>query len=140
LNDAINGQLPPFLNLGRIGVELGLQGAQFTATSAAAENQSLAFPMSLHTIPSNKDNQDVVSMGANAAWMVLQTLDNAFDIAAILAVALSQGVEAADAEARLSSRSRALIVRRRDIAPVFRTDAALSERLAAMSQMLKEER
>lgn len=140
LNDAINGQLPPFLNLGRIGVELGLQGAQFTATSAAAENQSLAYPMSLHSIPSNKDNQDVVSMGANAAWMVLQTLDNAFDIAAILAVALSQGVEAAGAEARLSSRSRALIERRRAIAPVFRSDAALSERLAAMSQMLKEER
>ncbi len=139
LNDAINGALPPFLNLGRIGIELGLQGAQFTATSTAAENQSLAFPMSLHTIPSNKDNQDIVSMGANAAWMVLQTLDNAFDIAAILAVALSQGVEAAGASERLSSRSRALIARRREVAPVFRIDAALSERLAAMSALLKGE-
>ena len=31
LNDAINAKLPPFLNLGRLGVELGMQGAQFTA-------------------------------------------------------------------------------------------------------------
>jgi histidine ammonia-lyase len=139
LNDAINGQLPPFLNLGRLGVELGLQGAQFTATSAAAENQSLAFPMSLHTIPSNKDNQDIVSMGANAAWMTLQTIDNAFDIAAILAIAISQGVEAAAAGERLSSRSRALIARRREIAHVFRIDRPLSEQLAAMSRMLKSE-
>ena len=65
--------------------------------------------MSLHTIPSNKDNQDIVSMGANAAWMAQQTIDNAFDIAAILAVALSQGVEAAGAGERLSTRSRILI-------------------------------
>lgn len=137
LNDAINGKLPPFLNLGRIGVELGLQGAQFTATSTAAENQSLAFPMSLHTIPSNKDNQDIVSMGANAAWMALQVIDNAFDIAAILAVALSQGVEAAGAGARLSSRSRVLIERWREIAPVFQIDTVLSGRLAAMSRLLK---
>ncbi len=137
LNDAVNGILPPFLNLGRLGIELGLQGAQFTATSTAAENQSLAYPMSLHTIPSNKDNQDIVSMGTNAAWMTLQTIDNAFDIAAILAVALSQGVEAAGAEGRLSSRSRALIAQWREVAPLFQADVSLSESLAAMSGLLK---
>ncbi len=78
-------------------------------------------------------------MGANAAWMVLQALDNAFDIAAVLALAVSQAVEAAGASERLSSRSRALIAQRREIAPVFRIDTPLSERLAAMSRMLKGE-
>jgi histidine ammonia-lyase len=139
LNDAINGKLPPFLNLGRIGIELGLQGAQFTATSTTAENQSLAYPMSLHSIPSNKDNQDIVSMGANAAWMVLQTIDNAFDVAAILAIALSQALDASGMRETPSSRSRALIERWRTVAPVFGTDAALSERLAAMSRLLRHE-
>jgi histidine ammonia-lyase len=138
LNDAVNGKLPPFLNLGRLGIDLGLQGAQFTATSAAAENQSLAYPMSLHTIPSNKDNQDVVSMGANAAWMVLQTLGNAFDIASILAIALSQGVEAGGAGERLSKPSRMLVERWRGVMPVFRTDTVLSEGLAGMSSLLRE--
>ncbi len=137
LNDAINAELPPFLNFGRLGVELGLQGVQFTATSTAAENQSLAFPASAHSIPSNKDNQDVVSMGANAAWLTMQTIDNSFDIAAILAVALSQGAEAAGAGERLSSTSKMLLAQRREIVPIFRKDVSLSQPLAAMSRALK---
>ncbi len=137
LNDAVNAKLPPFLNLGRLGVELGLQGVQFTATSTAAENQSLAFPASVHSIPSNKDNQDVVSMGANAAWLTMQTIDNSFDIAAILAVALSQGAEAAGAGERLSSTSKMLLAQRRAIVPIFRNDVSLSQPLATMSGALK---
>jgi histidine ammonia-lyase len=137
LNDAVNAKLPPFLNLGRLGIELGLQGAQFTATSTAAENQTLAFPASVHSIPSNKDNQDVVSMGANAAWLTMQTIDNSFDIAAILAVALSQAAEAAGAGERLSSTSGMLLAQRREIVPIFRSDVSLSQPLATMSRALK---
>jgi histidine ammonia-lyase len=128
LNDAVNGTLPPFLNLGRKGVELGLQGAQFTATSTAAENQALAAPMTVHSIPSNKDNHDVVSMSANAARLRMQTLENGCDIAAILALALSQGVEASAADRPLSSRTREMIRDIRKIAPVFAEDAPLRDR------------
>jgi histidine ammonia-lyase len=136
LNDRINCKLPPFLNLGRLGVELGMQGAQFTATSTAAENQSLAFPMSVHTLPSNKDNQDIVSMGANAAWLTLHAIDNAFDIAAILTVALSQGVAAAHAEERLSTQSKRLVDQFRQVVPVFTGDLSLSSSLTAMSKAI----
>jgi histidine ammonia-lyase len=137
LNDAINCILPPFVNLGRIGVELGMQGAQFTATSTAAENQTLAFPMSLHSISCNKDNQDIVSMGANAAWLTLQTLDNAFDIAAIHAVSLSQAVEALGVLAELSPASRTQVLAWRDLAPVFRKDTLTSGMLAEVATSLR---
>jgi histidine ammonia-lyase len=83
LNDTINGILPPFLNTGRLGLDLGFQGLQFVATSTAAENQMLSNPMSIHSIPSNKDNQDIVSMGVNAALSAAQVIHNAFQITAI---------------------------------------------------------
>ena len=137
LNDAVNCILPPFVNLGRIGIELGMQGAQFTATSTAAENQTLAFPMSVHSISCNKDNQDIVSMGSNAAWLTLQTLDNAFDVAAIHAVSLSQAVEALGILGELSPASRDQILAWREIAPVFRQDTLTSAVLNAMADHLR---
>jgi histidine ammonia-lyase len=137
LNDAVNAILPPFVNLGRIGIELGMQGAQFTATSTAAENQTLAFPMSLHSISCNKDNQDIVSMGSNAAWLTLQTLDNAFDVAAIHAVSLSQAVEALAIHDQLSAASRERLAGWRAIVPVFREDTLTSGMLAEVATALR---
>lgn len=66
-NNKINEKFPPFANLGVIGLDLGLQAAQFTATSTTAENQTLSNPMYVHSIPNNGDNQDIVSMGTNSA-------------------------------------------------------------------------
>jgi histidine ammonia-lyase len=137
LNDAVNCILPPFVNLGRVGIELGMQGAQFTATSTAAENQTLAFPMSLHSISCNKDNQDIVSMGSNAAWLALQTLDNAFDVAAIHAVTLSQAVEALGVMDALSPASQSRVAEWREIVPVFRTDTLTSGMLAQVATALR---
>ncbi len=44
LNDKLNQILPPFVNLGVLGFNFGMQGMQFTATSTVAENQTLSFP------------------------------------------------------------------------------------------------
>src|SRR5690606_35139727 len=69
LNSKINELLPPFINLGKLGLNFGMQGAQFTATSTTAENQALSTSLYIHSIPNNNDNQDIVSMGTNAALM-----------------------------------------------------------------------
>lgn len=108
LNDRINEILPAFLSEGRPGLDMGLQGAQFTATSTAAENQTLAYPMSLHSIPSNKDNQDVVSMGANAALMARRTALNACDVLAVLGLAVVRAVSLLKIHETLAPRTLAL--------------------------------
>jgi histidine ammonia-lyase len=69
LNEKLNQKFPPFVNLGVLGFNFGMQGMQFTATSTVAENQTMSFPMYVHSIPNNNDNQDIVSMGCNAALM-----------------------------------------------------------------------
>lgn len=83
VDPALNGDLPDFLALSDSGLACGFMGAQYTATSIASENLDLAAPSSVKSIPSNGQNQDVVSMGLNAARRCLRLNAN---LAAILAV------------------------------------------------------
>lgn len=103
LNDKLNQKLSPFINLGKIGLNFGLQGMQFTATSTTAENQTLSFPMYLHSISNNNDNQDIVSMGCNAALITRKVIDNSFDVLAIQMLAVVQAIDYLQCHARLSS-------------------------------------
>lgn len=103
LNDKLNQKLSPFINLGTLGLNFGLQGMQFTATSTTAENQTLSFPMYLHSISNNNDNQDIVSMGCNAALMTRKVIDNSFDVLAIQALALAQAIDYLKCQSRLST-------------------------------------
>ncbi len=105
LNDKLNQRLPPFINLGKLGLNFGLQGMQFTATSTTAENQTLSFPMYLHSISNNNDNQDIVSMGCNAAMLTHKVIDNAFDVLTIQAIAVVQAIDFLKCQPRLSSFS-----------------------------------
>ena len=103
LNDKLNQKLPPFINMGTLGLNFGLQGMQFMATSTVAENQTLAFPMYVHSISSNNDNQDIVSMGCNAALMTKKVIDNSFDVLSVQLLALMQSIDYLKCQSRLSS-------------------------------------
>jgi histidine ammonia-lyase len=93
LNNKLNEKLPPFINLGQLGFNFGLQGMQFTAVSTTAENQTLSNPMYVHSIPNNNDNQDIVSMGANSALMARKVIDNSFQVLAIESLAVCQAID-----------------------------------------------
>jgi histidine ammonia-lyase len=93
LNPALNNQFPAFLNLQKLGFNFGLQGAQFTATSTVAENQTLSFPNYVHSIPNNNDNQDVVSMGTNSAVLTAKVIENSFQVMAIHLMAVCQAID-----------------------------------------------
>lgn len=106
MNPKLNNGFPPFANLGRPGLNFGLQGIQFTAVSSAAENQTLANPMSIHSIPNNNDNQDIVSMGANAALLTRRVISNNYRILAVLHMALMQIFNDASLRQASASHSR----------------------------------
>ncbi len=93
MNDALNKKFPPFLNAGKLGLNFGFQGLQFTATSTTAENQSLSNSVYVHSIPNNNDNQDIVSMGTNSASMAKQVIDNSFQVIAIHIMANCQAID-----------------------------------------------
>lgn len=102
----LNGKFPPFLNVGTLGFNLGLQALQFVATSTTALSQTLAFPQYVHSIPTNGDNQDVVSMGTDAGLVAKKVIENGFVVLAIEAVALAQAVDCLGIASELSYAAR----------------------------------
>jgi histidine ammonia-lyase len=85
--------LSPMLAGGAPGLNSGFSGAQLLATSLAAEARLLGTAASIQTIPTNANNQDVVSMGMIAAKMTRATLPLCWKILAIEALALVQAAD-----------------------------------------------
>jgi histidine ammonia-lyase len=122
LNNKLNQKFPPFVNLGVLGLNFGMQGIQFTATSTVAENQTLSFPMYVHSIPNNNDNQDIVSMGCNAALMTKKVIDNSFAVLGIQLMTILQAIDYLECQERLSPHTLALYTVVRKIFPKFIED------------------
>lgn len=90
LDPHINKPLPDFLAHGDSGLFCGFEGGQYLATSIASENLDLSSPSSVKSIPSNGQNQDVVSMGLNSARKSLQLCENVTTILAVLVASCYQ--------------------------------------------------
>lgn len=125
LNSKINEILPPFVNLGTLGFNFGMQGVQFTATSTTAENQMLSNPMYIHSIPNNNDNQDIVSMGTNAAIITSKVIENAFEVLAIELITIVQAIDYLEQKDAISSVTRKIYDDIRQIIPVFSEDQVM---------------
>lgn len=136
-HDRINGILPPFVNLGTLGLNYGLQASQFTATSTTAESQTLSNPMYVHSIPNNNDNQDIVSMGTNSALICKHVIENCFQVMAIHMIALAQAVDCLRIQDKLSPCTRNLYESIRNTVPVFITDSPKYKDIERVETMLK---
>ncbi|MFR9566327.1 MAG: aromatic amino acid ammonia-lyase [Rikenellaceae bacterium] len=137
-HDRINGILPPFVNMGKLGLNYGLQAAQFTATSTTAECQMLSNPMCVHSIPNNNDNQDVVSMGTNSALITQKVIENSFQVMAIEMIALVQAVDCLQISDRLSCETRKLYDNIREIVPPFVEDTTKHKEIEQVINYLKK--
>jgi len=82
--------LPIFL-VKEPGLHSGLMIPQYTAASIVSENKQLCTPASVDTIPSSNNQEDHVSMGANAATKCLRITVN---IEKVLAIELLTAVQA----------------------------------------------
>lgn len=133
----INEILPPFVNLGILGLQYGLQGAQFTATSTTAECQTLSNPMYVHSIPNNNDNQDVVSMGVNSALIAKHIIENSFQVLSIHFMALAQAVDYLKIETKMSAKSRKIYQEIRKCVPVFVEDTPKYKEIEKLIEHLK---
>ncbi|WP_028979588.1 HAL/PAL/TAL family ammonia-lyase [Sporocytophaga myxococcoides] len=122
MNNKLNGKIPPFANLGKLGLNFGMQGVQFTATSTTAENQVLSNPMYVHSIPNNNDNQDIVSMGTNSALLTKKVIENTFEVISIEMMSILQGIDYLDIEGKLSGKTHKVYQALRKIFPRFEND------------------
>ncbi len=137
LNEKLNQILPPFVNLGVLGFNFGMQGLQFTAVSTTAENQTLSFPMYVHSIPNNNDNQDIVSMGCNAALMTKKVIDNSFEVLAVQMMTVVQAIDYLNCQEKLAPATLAVYRSIRKIFPKFVEDQPKYEELELVKQYIK---
>jgi histidine ammonia-lyase len=97
----ISGQhnLPMFL-VKEPGLHSGFMIPQYTAASIVSENKQLCTPASVDSISSSNNQEDHVSMGANAATKCKRVIDN---VEKILAIELLSAAQALDFRKPLKS-------------------------------------
>lgn len=78
--------------------------------------------MYVHSITNNNDNQDIVSMGTNAALMTRRVIDNTYHVMAIHMITILQAIDYLKVKSKLSSYSREKFSDLRKIVPKFTED------------------
>ena len=78
-NDGLTDLLAPKQE----GLSCGFEGLQYTSTSIVAEMKSLASPASIQSIPSNLNNQDLVSMGMISARQAFDLAQNSLTVVCV---------------------------------------------------------
>jgi len=137
-NPESNGDLPAFLQDRAPGLHSGLMGAQVTATSLVAEMRSRSTPASTQSIPTNADNQDVVTMGTIGARRTAEHLDRLWELIAIAGLTVARALELTDADREaFSATSQRLSERVREASPPLEGDRPLSNDIARLADLLR---
>ncbi len=137
LNPKLNDFLPAFVNASKLGLNFGMQGAQFPAVSTTAENQMLSNSMYVHSIPNNNDNQDIVSMGANSAMLTRKVIDNCYEVLATEMATILQALYILQYDDRLSSSTTLKIEDLKKIFPQIKEDRVLYKDIQNLKGYLK---
>jgi histidine ammonia-lyase len=83
----------PAMLLPQSGLDSGMMLPQYTAAALVSDNKTLAHPDSVDSIPSSANQEDHVSMGANAARHALEILANVRYILAVELLTAAQGLD-----------------------------------------------
>ena len=116
-------ELPSFL-VAKPGLNSGFMIAQYTAASVVSLNKSYAVPSSIDSIPSCQDQEDLVSMGANAAIKLRKVVENT---ERVLAIELFNAAQALDFRRPLVSSPELMKVHEayRKVVPFIDTDVIM---------------
>ncbi|MBS0628731.1 MAG: aromatic amino acid lyase [Verrucomicrobia bacterium] len=134
-----SNNLPPFLCKENPGKRLGLMGGQFMATSLTAENRSLCNPLSIQSLTSTGDFQDIVSFGLIAARRAQEIYENAAYILSFELLCGAQAAEIRGAELLCTGTKRAFELVR-EVVPYLSEDLCLTDYLESISKLIKSKR
>ena len=84
--------LPPFLTR-HSGLDSGYMLLQYTAAALVTDNQLLAMPASVHSLPTSADQEDHNSMGWHSALRARQIATNVESILGLEALGAAQGID-----------------------------------------------
>lgn len=120
------------------GLDSGLMMAQYTAAALVSDNKTLAHPDSVDSIPSCANQEDHVSMGANAARHTLEILDNVRHVLAIELLTACQAIDLRpDGPARLGRGTARAYAEVRHRVPMIVHDRATAADIEALAAWLR---
>jgi len=137
LNRHLSYGLPEFLVRGDPGLNSGFAGAQYPATALVAENRTIG-PASTQSVPSNGDNQDVVSMGLISARNARRVLRNNNVILAVEYLAAAQAVDLSGRYDRLSPAATAAYDALRAVVPTLDHDRYMADEIEQVAASLAD--
>ena len=105
VDDRFNGGLPANL-IPEPGVNSGFKGMQLSVTSLCCAIRQMAGPSSIHSVPTEQYNQDVVSLGMHAAVTAMDALECLRNEIAMLLLASAQAVDLRGGPGQLGAGSR----------------------------------
>ena len=106
------------------GIKFWYAGRSIYGLLCHGGNQTLSNPMYVHSNPNN-DNQDIVSMGTNAALMTRKVVENAFEVLAIEIITIVQSIEYLKIQDKVSLKTKQMYDDIRNIVPIFTTDVVM---------------
>ncbi len=137
VDDRFNGGLSPNL-VPNPGLNSGMKGMQLSVTSLACAIRQMAGPSSIHSMPTESYNQDVVSLGMHAAVTAMDALECLRNEVAMLLLAAVQAVDLRGCAGTLGEGNRETYEAVRKLAGFLDKDRALEGEIAALSRWIAE--
>lgn len=128
----------PSMLVAKPGLDSGLMVAQYTAAALVSDNKTLAHPDSVDSIPSSANQEDHVSMGANAARHTMEILDNLRHVVAIELLSAAQAVDLREAGPDgLAPLTRTVYDKIRSRVKFLEHDRALTPDIEAVADLVR---
>jgi histidine ammonia-lyase len=137
LTPELNHGLPAML-IPTSGIDGGLMMGQYTAAALVSDNKTLAHPDSVDSIPTCANQEDHVSMGANAARHCLEILENVRYVLAAELMTAAQAVDLReDGSARLGGGTRLVYERVRQVVAYMEHDRQTADDLKRLADAIQ---
>ena len=132
VDDRFSGGLPANL-VPAPGVNSGFKGMQLSITSLTCAIRQMAGPSSIHSLPTEQYNQDVVSLGMHAAVTAADALECLRNAVAMVLLAATQAVDLRGGPERLGKGSCGVYDAVRRVAAFLERDRPMEGDVAALA-------
>lgn len=136
VDDRFNRGLPANL-VPEPGVNSGLKGMQLSVTSLACAVRQMAGPSSIHMLPTEQYNEDVVSLGMHAAVTAMDALECLRNQTAMLLLAAAQAVDLRGGPDRLGEGTRRAHAAIREASAFLDRDRPMEHDVARVAELIR---
>ncbi len=136
VDDKFNNGLPPNL-VPRPGLFSGFKGMQVSLTSLVCALRHMANPSTVHTIPTEQYNQDMVSLGIHSALTAMDMTEVLHDATAILLISLCQAIDLRGGSTSLGQGNKEVYETIRSQVGFMEQDRPLDDDVARVKEMIK---